>query len=31
LQRKDRYSELRRPDATTAHVLKKVEMYRMGG
>lgn len=31
LRRKDRYSELRRPDATNAHVLKKVEMYRMGG
>jgi cyclic pyranopterin phosphate synthase len=31
LRRKDRYSELRRPDATNTHVLKKVEMYRMGG
>lgn len=31
LRRDDRYSELRRPDATAAHVLKKVEMYRMGG
>jgi len=31
LQRKDRYSELRRPDATREHVMKKVEMYRMGG
>jgi cyclic pyranopterin phosphate synthase len=31
LRRGDRYSELRRPDATEAHVLKKVEMYRMGG
>jgi cyclic pyranopterin phosphate synthase len=31
LRRSDRYSELRRPDATEAHVLKKVEMYRMGG
>ena len=31
LRRKDRYSELRRPDATDEHVMKKVEMYRMGG
>lgn len=31
LRRKDRYSELRRPDATHEHVMKKVEMYRMGG
>jgi cyclic pyranopterin phosphate synthase len=31
LRRKDRYSELRGPDATNTHVLKKVEMYRMGG
>jgi cyclic pyranopterin phosphate synthase len=31
LRRKDRYSELRRPDATDSHVMKKVEMYRMGG
>lgn len=31
LRRKDRYSEQRRPDATKTHVLKKVEMYRMGG
>jgi cyclic pyranopterin phosphate synthase len=31
LQRADRYSELRRPDLAAHHVLKKVEMYRMGG
>lgn len=31
LRRADRYSELRRPDATHEHVMKKVEMYRMGG
>ncbi len=31
LQRADRYSELRRPDIAEHHVLKKVEMYRMGG
>jgi len=31
LQRADRYSELRRPDLAEHHVLKKVEMYRMGG
>lgn len=31
LGRKDRYSELRRPEATHEHVMKKVEMYRMGG
>ncbi len=31
LQRADRYSELRRPALAEHHVLKKVEMYRMGG
>ena len=31
LQRADRYSELRRPDLAEHHVLKKVEMYRIGG
>ncbi len=31
LQRADRYSELRRPDMAEHHVLKKVEMYRIGG
>lgn len=31
LRRDDRYSELRRPEATGEHVLRKVEMYRMGG
>lgn len=31
LQRADRYSELRQPDIAEHHVLKKVEMYRMGG
>jgi cyclic pyranopterin phosphate synthase len=31
LQRADRYSELRRPEAAEAHVLRKVEMYRIGG
>lgn len=31
LQRADRYSELRRPDIAEHHVLRKVEMYRMGG
>lgn len=31
LQRADRYSELRRPDIAEAHVLRKVEMYRIGG
>jgi len=31
LQRADRYSELRRPDLAEAHVLRKVEMYRIGG
>ncbi len=31
LQRADRYSELRSPDLAEHHVLKKVEMYRMGG
>jgi cyclic pyranopterin phosphate synthase len=31
LRRRDRYSELRRPDAANTQVLKKVEMYRMGG
>lgn len=31
LQRADRYSELRSPDLAEHHVLKKVEMYRIGG
>ena len=31
LQRADRYSELRRPELAEAHVLSKVEMYRIGG
>ena len=31
LQRADRYSELRRPALAEHHVIKKVEMYRMGG
>jgi cyclic pyranopterin phosphate synthase len=31
LQRADRYSELRRPEIAEHHVLRKVEMYRMGG
>ena len=31
LQRADRYSELRRPEMAEHHVLRKVEMYRMGG
>ncbi|MDJ0794449.1 MAG: GTP 3',8-cyclase MoaA [Woeseiaceae bacterium] len=31
LQRGDRYSELRRPEVAEAHVLRKVEMYRIGG
>ena len=31
LQRADRYSELRRPGLAEAHVLRKVEMYRIGG
>ncbi len=31
LQRADRYSELRQPDFAEAHVLRKVEMYRIGG
>ncbi len=31
LQRGDRYSELRRPELAEAHVLRKVEMYRIGG
>ncbi len=31
LQRADRYSELRRPELAEHHVLKKVEMYRIGG
>jgi cyclic pyranopterin phosphate synthase len=31
LQRADRYSELRRPDRADTHVLRKVEMYRVGG
>jgi cyclic pyranopterin phosphate synthase len=31
LKRRDRYSELRRPEEAEAHVLHKVEMYRIGG
>ena len=31
LKRADRYSELRQPEKTREHVLKKVEMYRVGG
>jgi cyclic pyranopterin phosphate synthase len=31
LQRADRYSELRRPELAEHHVLRKVEMYRIGG
>ena len=31
LQRGDRYSEVRRPDLAEAHVLQKVEMFRIGG
>jgi cyclic pyranopterin phosphate synthase len=31
LQRADRYSELRTPGAARTHVLRKVEMYRIGG
>ncbi len=31
MQRADRYSELRRPELAEAHVLRKVEMYRIGG
>lgn len=31
LQRADRYSELRRPDIAEHHILRKVEMYRIGG
>ncbi len=31
LQRADRYSELRRPEAADAHAPHKVEMYRIGG
>ncbi len=31
LQRADRYSELRQPELAEHHVLRKVEMYRMGG
>ena len=31
LQRADRYSELRRPGMAEHHVLRKVEMYRIGG
>jgi cyclic pyranopterin phosphate synthase len=31
LQRADRYSELRKPEMAEHHILKKVEMYRMGG
>tara|TARA_R110002096_G_scaffold23031_3_gene73563 strand:- start:29926 stop:31002 length:1077 start_codon:yes stop_codon:yes gene_type:complete len=31
LQRADRYSELRRPGLAEHHILRKVEMYRIGG
>jgi cyclic pyranopterin phosphate synthase len=31
LQRADRYSELRQPELAEHHVLRKVEMYRIGG
>lgn len=31
LEREDRYSEQRQPEKTREHVLKKVEMYRVGG
>lgn len=31
LGRADRYSELRQPEKTREHVLRKVEMYRVGG
>lgn len=31
LQRADRYSELRRPEFAEHHVVRKVEMYRIGG
>lgn len=31
LKRRDRYSELRRPEEAEAHLLHKVEMYRIGG
>ena len=31
LQRDDRYSELRKPEADEQPLLSKVEMYRMGG
>lgn len=31
LERRDRYSELRRPEEAQVHVLQKVEMYRIGG
>ncbi|MEO0997815.1 MAG: GTP 3',8-cyclase MoaA, partial [Pseudomonadota bacterium] len=31
LQRADRYSELRSPAVAEGHVLRKVEMYRIGG
>ena len=31
LQRADRYSELRRADIAEHHILRKVEMYRIGG
>lgn len=31
LARSDRYSELRDPERTREHVMKKVEMYRVGG
>ena len=31
LQRADRYSELRSPAYAQAHILRKVEMYRIGG
>ena len=31
LDRSDRYSELRQPEKTREHVMRKVEMYRVGG
>jgi len=31
LQRADRYSELRKPEMAEHHIIKKIEMYRMGG
>jgi len=31
LAREDRYSELRQPEKTEEHVMRKVEMYRVGG